>query len=91
MSRLLTECLRALLRAYQLALSPLIGPACRFAPSCSEYAREALRIHGPGRGSVLAAKRITRCHPWHPGGHDPVPPKDGRRRETADARARSHA
>lgn len=90
MSRLLSECLRALLRAYQLVLSPLIGPACRFAPSCSEYAREALRVHGAGRGSLLAARRIARCHPWHPGGFDPVPPKN-RRPEPVDRRVRSHA
>lgn len=78
--------LRAALRAYQLILSPLVGPACRFAPSCSEYAREALLVHGPVRGSALAARRITRCHPWNPGGHDPVPPA-----EATDASARSSA
>lgn len=68
-----TWTLRALLRLYQLFLSPVLGPACRFAPSCSEYAREALLLHGPVRGSVLAAKRLARCHPWHAGGFDPVP------------------
>jgi putative membrane protein insertion efficiency factor len=67
--------LSLLLRAYQVVLSPLMGPRCRFYPSCSNYAIEALRIHGAGRGSWLAARRICRCHPWHPGGFDPVPPR----------------
>jgi len=67
--------LSLLLRAYQVVLSPLMGPRCRFYPSCSNYAIEALRIHGAGRGSWLAARRICRCHPWHPGGVDPVPPR----------------
>lgn len=74
MSRILVELLRSVLRAYQLVLSPMIGPACRFAPSCSEYAREALRNHGLLRGSELAARRLARCHPWNEGGVDPVPP-----------------
>ena len=61
------------IRAYQLALSPFLGSACRFAPSCSEYAIEAVRRHGPIQGSWLGARRIARCHPFHPGGLDPVP------------------
>ena len=61
-------------RAYQVMLRPLLGPACRFAPSCSEYARTALQAHGALRGLALAAHRVARCHPWHPGGYDPVPP-----------------
>lgn len=65
--------LRFALRAYQLLLSPLLGPSCRFHPSCSEYAREALGRHGTCRGCWLAARRLTRCGPWHPGGYDPVP------------------
>jgi putative membrane protein insertion efficiency factor len=60
-------------RVYQLTLRPLIGDHCRFYPSCSAYAREALSVHGAGCGSLLAARRILRCHPWHPGGIDPVP------------------
>lgn len=60
-------------RAYELTLRPVIGANCRFYPSCSAYAREALTCHGALRGSALAAKRILRCHPWHPGGYDPVP------------------
>jgi hypothetical protein len=63
-----------LLRAYQLVVSPLIGPACRFVPSCSEYASEAIGVHGPARGSWLAARRLGRCHPLGGSGFDPVPP-----------------
>jgi putative membrane protein insertion efficiency factor len=66
--------LRFLLRFYQLAISPMMTPSCRFYPSCSNYALEALQLHGAARGSLLAVKRVCRCHPWHPGGHDPVPP-----------------
>jgi putative membrane protein insertion efficiency factor len=61
------------LRAYQLALRPLLGANCRFYPSCSEYAHEAIARHGAARGSWLAARRLARCHPYHPGGYDPVP------------------
>ena len=69
----------ALIRAYQVALSPLLGPRCRFAPSCSSYAAEALAVHGAVRGSWLAVRRIARCHPFHPGGFEPVPPAGPRR------------
>lgn len=65
--------LLTLLKAYQYLLSPWLGPRCRFYPSCSEYARQAVILHGAGRGSWLAARRVCRCHPWHPGGLDPVP------------------
>jgi len=60
-------------RAYQVVLSPLLPPSCRYTPSCSNYAIEALQKHGALRGGWLAAKRIARCHPFRPGGHDPVP------------------
>ncbi len=62
-----------LLTVYRVALSPFLGRNCRFFPSCSDYATEALSRHGSARGSWLTIKRITRCHPWHPGGFDPVP------------------
>lgn len=64
----------SLVRAYRRLVSPLLPPRCRFAPSCSQYAVEALRLHGARRGTWLAVRRIARCHPFHPGGHDPVPP-----------------
>ena len=64
----------ALHRLYKVCISPLFGNACRFYPSCSDYAREAVLRHGWLRGGTLACKRICRCHPWHPGGKDPVPP-----------------
>lgn len=62
-----------LVRAYQVVVSPLLPPACRFEPTCSHYAIGALTRHGAVCGSWLAVKRIGRCHPWHPGGFDPVP------------------
>lgn len=62
-----------LLRFYQYAISPLLGRRCRFYPSCSEYAVEAIKKHGAWRGGWLSTKRVCRCHPWHPGGYDPVP------------------
>ncbi|MFP4476321.1 MAG: membrane protein insertion efficiency factor YidD [Desulfatibacillaceae bacterium] len=62
-----------LVRCYQRLLSPVLGPACRFFPSCSEYAYQAISRHGPLKGSWLALRRILRCHPFHPGGYDPVP------------------
>lgn len=70
----MTRLLVAVVSAYQRWLSPAFGPRCRFAPSCSAYAVTALREHGALKGSYLAVRRILRCHPFHPGGHDPVPP-----------------
>ncbi|MDE2408248.1 MAG: membrane protein insertion efficiency factor YidD [Xanthomonadaceae bacterium] len=64
----------ALLQAYKRFISPLLGPRCRFVPTCSEYAMEAIGRFGALKGSWLAARRVARCHPLHPGGHDPVPP-----------------
>ncbi len=66
--------IRSGLRAYKLTLSLLLGPACRFAPSCSEYAAGALIAHGPVRGGALALRRFCRCRPGGPSGYDPVPP-----------------
>jgi zinc D-Ala-D-Ala dipeptidase len=65
----------ALIRSYQIFISPLLGPNCRFQPTCSAYALEAIERFGPLKGSWLAAGRIGRCHPWNSGGYDPVPPK----------------
>jgi putative membrane protein insertion efficiency factor len=70
----ITRLLLLPLRFYQRFVSPLLAPHCRFAPSCSQYAVEALQAHGPLRGTVLAVRRVGRCHPWNGGGHDPVPP-----------------
>jgi uncharacterized protein len=64
-----------LIRAYQLLLSPWLGNNCRFHPTCSGYAIEAVRTHGVLRGLWLASRRIGRCHPWGGQGHDPVPPR----------------
>ena len=63
----------ALLRTYQYAISPFLGRRCRYYPSCSEYAVEAVEKHGALKGGWLGVKRVCRCHPWHPGGYDPVP------------------
>jgi uncharacterized protein len=62
-----------LIRVYQIFISPLLGPACRFVPTCSEYAYQAISTHGLIRGGLLSIKRILRCHPFNPGGFDPVP------------------
>jgi putative membrane protein insertion efficiency factor len=62
-----------LIRLYQIALSPYFGQQCRFTPTCSEYTRQAIQRHGAWKGAWLGMKRVSRCHPWHPGGHDPVP------------------
>jgi len=68
-----TKILQVLIRVYQRCLSPLLGPRCRFYPSCSQYTLEALQAHGFLRGLWLGLRRIARCHPFHAGGFDPVP------------------
>lgn len=64
-----------MIRFYQMCISPMLGPHCRFSPSCSQYALEAIQTHGAFKGLYLAIKRISKCHPFHTGGHDPVPEK----------------
>ena len=67
------ELIVIMVRAYQIAISPVLGSSCRFAPSCSDYFIDAVRHHGALRGSWLGMRRLARCHPLHPGGLDPVP------------------
>lgn len=67
--------LLGLIRVYQLIISPLLGPRCRYIPTCSSYALEAITRYGAGRGSWLSCKRLCRCHPWGGSGYDPVPVK----------------
>ena len=69
--------LLALIRFYQRQISPLVPPCCRFTPTCSQYALEAIQVHGAAKGVFLALKRILRCNPLFPGGYDPVPPRKG--------------
>jgi putative membrane protein insertion efficiency factor len=71
LSRLVSRALIAPIRVYQKTLSPLIGPVCRFYPSCSNYTIEAIRKYGPIRGLWKGLRRVCRCHPWNPGGYDP--------------------
>ena len=70
---MLTKFLVLFIRAYQYTISPMLGNRCRFAPSCSAYAEEAIVRYGLARGVWFALRRIARCHPWNPGGYDPVP------------------
>ncbi|MDA8233072.1 MAG: membrane protein insertion efficiency factor YidD [Magnetospirillum sp.] len=80
--------LRGLVRGYQLLLSPVLPASCRFHPTCSAYAMEAIAKHGAGKGVWLAARRILRCHPWNEGGYDPVPDPGPRKKggDTAPGR-----
>ena len=68
--------LRACVHTYQWTIRPVLGANCRFDPGCSDYAAEALRVHGALRGSALAARRVLRCNPWNEGGFDPVPQRE---------------
>lgn len=71
--KLLAKALVAVIRFYQIALSPYFGQQCRFSPTCSQYTIEAINKHGAFAGLTYGVRRIGKCHPWHPGGHDPVP------------------
>jgi len=82
-SRLVVALFRALIRAYQRFVSPLFGPKCRFAPTCSQFVLEAFETHGVFKGALLGAWRVCRCHPFCEGGFDPVPPRGRWRRVEA--------
>lgn len=75
MGKIISALLVFLIRIYQIVLSPILGANCRFSPSCSAYAVEAIQVHGPLKGTLLAMKRIGSCHPWGRHGYDPVPKK----------------
>ena len=72
-SMIIRRAVVALLTLYRYTVSPMLGPCCRFHPSCSDYSRQAIMAHGLARGGYLTVRRLLRCNPWHPGGHDPVP------------------
>ena len=80
----MARALMAGVTGYRSFISPLLPPRCRFEPSCSAYALEALRVHGAARGLWLAVARVARCHPFNPGGYDPVPPRGARRGPSGD-------
>lgn len=75
----IVRAMQSLVRVYQVTVSPWLGPRCRFYPSCSHYAVEAWEEHGVARGSLMTVQRLLRCHPFHPGGYDPVHPAASRR------------
>lgn len=77
-SRIFSVMIACAIRGYQLLLAPILPPCCRFYPSCSHYAAEAVERHGVRRGSGLALRRLLRCHPWGGSGYDPVPPEPSR-------------
>jgi len=83
---MLTKCLLFLIRLYQTYVSPLKGPSCRYYPTCSEYARQAILIHGPVKGVLLASWRLLRCNPLSRGGYDPVPPAKAHLLEAKEVR-----
>jgi putative membrane protein insertion efficiency factor len=76
--RVLGLAINAMIRAYQLLVAPILPPSCRYYPSCSHYAAEAVELHGPWRGAALAVRRLMRCHPWGGSGYDPVPSEPSR-------------
>lgn len=87
---MLTWSLRGLVRLYQLVISPALPPRCRFLPTCSDYAMEALATHGALSGTSLAVRRLLRCHPWGGSGYDPVPPAEGRSAHSSHPFASHH-
>ncbi|MGH6989204.1 MAG: membrane protein insertion efficiency factor YidD [Stellaceae bacterium] len=90
LSQIIGLLLRGLIRFYQLMISPLLGNNCRFEPSCSNYAAEAVARHGPWRGTLYAVWRVLRCNPWGGSGYDPVPEKIAHGDRGIDRAAHSH-
>ena len=84
---MLRRILSGIIRFYQVAVSPLTPPSCRYTPTCSAYAREAIEVHGAARGVWLALRRLLRCHPWGGYGYDPVPGRTGRGNEPENTAA----
>ncbi len=82
---MLSRLMIAIITLYRWTISPLLGNRCRFYPSCSHYAIDALRQHGVLRGGYLSLRRLLRCHPWHAGGYDPVPPACGCHHSLSDS------
>lgn len=80
-----------LIKGYRLFISPLLGPRCRFNPTCSQYGLDAIRIHGAIKGSWLTLKRVLKCHPLSAGGEDPVPPKNGCEQNPIHSTPEQHA
>jgi len=74
-----------LIKAYQYGIRPMLGQRCRFFPSCSEYTADAIGAYGVLRGAAMGAKRLSKCHPWHPGGYDPVPERQSAVSKSASA------
>jgi len=72
----MTRLMITFIRAYQIVLSPFFGQQCRFTPTCSHYAIESIQLHGAFKGFLMTISRLSRCHPWHAGGYDPVQKKD---------------
>ncbi len=85
-SHIARRVLRMPIRFYQLSISPMLPASCRYVPSCSQYAIEAIETHGAIKGSILAAKRIARCHPWGGSGYDPVPPVESKHEDRDEDR-----
>jgi len=86
----ITFIMRVLIKGYQWLVSPVLAGSCRYYPTCSSYAIEAIEQHGPLKGTLLGLKRILRCHPWHDGGYDPVPNKKHHTKHTHETNDSCH-
>lgn len=86
MKKILILLITGLIKIYQYLISPLFASSCRFYPTCSAYALEAIQLYGPMQGTIMAVKRLGRCHPWHPGGVDLVPDPEAKKQEISNNR-----